>query len=110
MSTVDEQDEVSVNDERQGTARVVLRGVRAIALDGLSADEQRAVLAAAGVTDVVTPLLLWQPIALRYGTVEAAIQAYAGKSGKKGNTPGTFRAPPEGSWGVSPLVIEPPLD
>lgn len=105
----DEQGTEAVNDERQGTARVVLRGVRAVALDGLSADEQRAVLAAAGKTDVVNLSLLWEPVALRYGTVEVAIQAYAGKSGKAGNRPGVFRAPPEGTWGVSPLVIEPPL-
>lgn len=104
----DEQGTEAVNDERQGTARVVLRGVRAVALDGLSADEQRAVLAAAGKSEVVLPLL-WEATALRHGTVEVAIKTFAGQSGREGNKPGTYRAVPEGSWGVSPLVIEPPL-
>lgn len=103
------QDQVEVADERQGTARVVLRAVRAIALDGLTADQQRAVLNAAGTTEAVETCTLWKPVALRYGTVEAAIRAVAGASGKDANVPGTYRAVPENSWGVSPQVIEPAL-
>jgi hypothetical protein len=106
----DGQDEtVEVADERQGTARVVLRAVRAVALDGLTADQQRAVLNAAGTTEAVETITLWQPLCLRSGAVETAIRAYAGGSGETGNKPGTYRAIPRGSWGVSPLVIEPPL-
>lgn len=103
------QDPVEVADERQGTARVVLRAVRAIALDGLTADQQRAVLNAAGTTEAVDTITLWEPLCLRSGAVETAIRAFAGGSGEPKNKPGTYRAIPRGSWGVSPLVIEPPL-
>lgn len=109
MSTDEGQDPVEVADERQGTARVVLRAVRAIALDGLTADQQRAVLNAAGTTEAVETITLWEPLCLRSGAVETAIRAFAGGSGEVGNKPGTYRAIPRGSWGVSPLVIEPPL-
>lgn len=95
------------DDERQGTARVVLRAVRAVVLDDLPPGTQRAVLEAAGTPPVER--VLWEPLTLRQGTVEAAIKAYAGPSGEENNTPGTYRAIPRGSWGVSPLVIEPPL-
>lgn len=103
------QDPVEVADERQGTARVVLRAVRAIALDGLTADQQRAVLNAAGTNEDVTSHLLWEPLCLQTGAVETAIKAYSGPSGEGGNKPGMYRAIPRGSWGVSPIVIEPPL-
>lgn len=108
MSVDVEQEPVEAgrDDERQGTARVVLRGTRAVILDDLPTGTQRAVLEAVGEAE---PRVLWDALCLRSGTVEAAIKAYAGPSGEEGNTPGTYRAIPRGSWGVSPLVIEPPL-
>jgi len=105
MSTDDEQDTVEVADERQGTARVVLRAVRAVALDGLPMATQRAIMD----FDGASPVTLWEAVCLRAGAVETAIRAFAGPSGEEGNMPGTYRAIPRASWGVSPLVIEPPL-
>jgi hypothetical protein len=103
--TDDGQDTVEVADERQGTARVVLRAVRAVALDGLPPATQRVVLEAMSGE----PMMLWEAVCLRSGAVETAIRAFAGPSGEEGNMPGTYRAIPRASWGVSPLVIEPPL-
>lgn len=107
---LDRAEEVREADEQKGTARVVLRAVRAIALDGLTVDQQRAVLnAAGGGEETLLSGVLWEPVCLRSGAVETAIRAFAGGSGEANNKPGTYRAIPRGSWGVSPLVIEPPL-
>lgn len=98
-ATADEQ------DGRKGAERIVLRGRSALVLDELSAATRRAVLDAASPAE---PRLMWEPVARRTGTVEAAIKSFSGPSGRPDHA-GTFRAVPASNWYVAPLVIEPPL-
>jgi hypothetical protein len=92
-------------DGKRGAERVVLRGRSALVLDELSAAARRAVLDAASPAE---PRLMWEPVARRTGTVEAAIKSFSGPSGRPEHA-GTFRAVPASNWFVAPLVIEPPL-
>lgn len=87
------------DDERQGTARVVLVSVMVPA--GAVPDHLANALGA--------PVEAWIPVAARSGAVETAIRSFSGQSGEAGNRPGTYKAPPATQWFVSPLVIEPPL-
>jgi hypothetical protein len=98
-------DATEVAGAQSGTQRVVLRGVRALVLDDMPASRQHAVLEAAHQDTVEA----WVPMAMRPGTVEAAVKAYAGPSGTPGGWPGTYKAVPYTSWYTPPLVIEPPL-
>lgn len=111
MTDVEQLDAAeAVRDDRSGTTRVVLRGVRVIVLDDLTPDEHveiAGVLGAEVVADSIREA--WMPVASRSGAVEAAVKSYAGQSGAAGAKAGTYKAVPHASWFVPPMVIEPPL-
>lgn len=91
--------------------RVVLRGVQVIVLDDLKDGDRRAIqeLGLEGI--VVTEREAWVVEALAHGSFDAAVEAFAGKSGEElGNKPGRYRAVKKAAWlEKGPRVIEPPL-
>jgi hypothetical protein len=92
--------------------RVVLRGVQVIVLDDLAPNERREALTAiTGMSDSLAHREAWVVEAMASGSFDAAVEAFAGKSGESmDNKPGRYRAVKKAAWlEKGPRVIEPPI-
>lgn len=86
------------------TERVVLRGVQVVVLDELTPSQRVAICDAALAREA------WLVEGASAGSIDAAIEAHAGKSGEAGCVPGQYRAVKKAAWlEKGPRVIEPPL-